>query len=308
MLTTVPHVRCGADANRLAFGAPGPSAALAASGRRATRANVRMRSPTESPPRQRASRLTPQRAASAPARSRRRAGEAELDAADDDIDRDGPPVRFDKYGRPALRGHTLAAQSRLVVEWLTGHGYPEAAAVSGTARSGPLHNLWERTSPARQSARRRAHDNRSGRTRDDAYREAHGECDAERRQRRRTLPHGHRKARDGEAGVKAMLAYEPAAHAAATYVDAGRLGDRECTHCAAMLWPAEAVRVPAGKNREGGTGWRGTLCCGNGAVAVEAVRRSAAVDELWREPQSAKDLVKHGRSCVSAAPPTPATP
>ena len=47
-------------------------------------------------------------------------------------------------------------------------------------------------------------------------------------------------------GVKAMLAYDPAAHAAAEYVDVGCLGDRECTHCGALLWPGEAVRVAAG--------------------------------------------------------------
>ena len=37
----------------------------------------------------------------------------------------------------------------------------------------------------------------------------------------RVHPRGHLKARNAncEAGVKAMLAYEPAAHAAASYVD-----------------------------------------------------------------------------------------
>ena len=225
----------------------------------------------------------------------------------------GPPaprvVQFDAHGRPVLRGHSPTTQDRLVVTWLTTHGHPEAASMAGSARAGPLQNLWERTSFARHArAARPAHDNRRGRER------AGGA--AIRRQRLRAHPRGHRKARNGEAGVRAMLAYEPAAHAAAQYVDLGCLGDRVCTHCGALLWAGEAVRIPAGRDRTDGTGWRGTLCCCSGTVHVEPVERAPAIDALFEDPRAAKDLVKHGRrwacreprvaACLSCCVPEPA--
>jgi hypothetical protein len=200
-------------------------------------------------------------------------------------------VRHDEHGRPILRGHPPPRQRELMLQWLHANGHLRAPEWDGdpTAIPRPLKNLWERTSAARQSDQRRTSDNRSGRHRDDRER------GGVRRARLRAHPRARNKARNGEAGVRAMLAYEPAAHAAAAYVDVGRLGDRVCTHCAALLWAGEAVRVPPGKDREGGTGWRGTLCCSNGAVLLPPISRSPAIDALFDDDRNAKDLEKHAR-------------
>ena len=207
------------------------------------------------------------------------------------------PVRYDENDRdrPVLRGHSPQTQARLATEWLTSHGHPQAAALEGLP-TGPLRRLWSTTSAGQVGrAPQPAHDNRARGPRTERYHAAHRQRDDVRRQRLRTCPRGHRKARNGEAGVRAMLAFEPAAHAAAQYVDVGCLGDRTCTHCAALLWPGEAARVPAGKDREGGTGWRGTLCCSSGAVHIDGVQRSAAIDGLFETPRDATDLAKHAR-------------
>ena len=61
-----------------------------------------------------------------------------------------------------------------------------------------------------------------------------------------------------------MLAYEPAAHAVAQYVDVGRLGDRKCVYCGALLWKAEAMRAGVGS-------YRGKTCCSKGTVQLDPV-------------------------------------
>ena len=53
-------------------------------------------------------------------------------------------------------------------------------------------------------------------------------------------PPGLHKARNAEQ----LLAYNADAFAAAEPKDIGALGDCECTHCGAQLWPAEATKVP----------------------------------------------------------------
>ena len=53
-------------------------------------------------------------------------------------------------------------------------------------------------------------------------------------------PPGLHKARNAEQ----LLAYNADAFAAAAPNDIGALGDCECTHCGAQLWPAEATKVP----------------------------------------------------------------
>ena len=47
-------------------------------------------------------------------------------------------------------------QERLIRTYLVENGHPDAANLGGNAQKGPLHNLWGRTSAARQTVARRA--------------------------------------------------------------------------------------------------------------------------------------------------------
>ncbi|EOD40013.1 hypothetical protein EMIHUDRAFT_223243 [Emiliania huxleyi CCMP1516] len=212
-------------------------------------------------------------------------------------------LQYDDSGAPIrpniLRIRDAATRTSLVRQYLIASGHPEAADMAGDASRGALHNLWRRTSAARQSRLR--------------HRDEGRQRSAVRREQDRDRPSGYLKARnstarpvrEGEtpvpaAGAKAMLRYDPKAHEAAAYVDLGSLTPddpadwRVCTYCKALLWPDEALRVPPAKD-EGGTGWRGTLCCGKGAVRLDPVQRSAALDELWKDDRNAKDLCHHAR-------------
>ena len=104
-------------------------------------------------------------------------------------------------------------------------------------------------------------------------------------------PPGLHKARNAEQ----LLAYNADAFAAAAPNDIGALGDCECTHCGAQLWPAEATKVPPSARGYFGTDWRGKSCCGCGAIHVPAVERSPGVEALWADYVDAKLLRKHSR-------------
>ena len=225
-------------------------------------------------------------------------------------------LQYDDSGAPIrpniLRIRDAATRTSLVRQYLIASGHPEAADMAGDASRGALHNLWRRTSAARQSRLR--------------HRDEGRQRSAVRREQDRDRPSGYLKARnstarpvrEGEtpvpaAGAKAMLRYDPKAHEAAAYVDLGSLTPddpadwRVCTYCKALLWPDEALRVPPAKD-EGGTGWRSTLCCGKGAVRLDPVQRSAALDELWKDDRNAKDLCHHARMCAAPFPLPPPTP
>ena len=99
-----------------------------------------------------------------------------------------------------------------------------------------------------------------------------------------------------------LLAYDEDAFDKASVVDVGRLGefsqecrkcdDNElweececrhmCSYCGALLFKAEARKMPtATKRGKFGTVWRGLTCCMQGAVDLEPVKRSAKIDALW---------------------------
>ena len=202
--------------------------------------------------------------------------------SDDELDR--AFVLYDADGRPVIgiserRWMSPDLKTELMRAWVEQHRF---AGAPFTGTHSALLRQWrsgERPEGPRvpRSAAERREDRRQS-------------C-ARRRWRLRMRPPGLHKARNAEE----LLAYNADAFAAAAPKDIGALGDCECTHCGAQLWPAEAKKVPPSARGYFGTDWRGTSCCGCGAIHVPPVERSPGVEALWQDRAQAKLLRKHAR-------------
>ena len=94
-----------------------------------------------------------------------------------------------------------------------------------------------------------------------------------------------------------VLALDRAALDASTTFNAGVLGGCDvcgglgcgceqrhvCTHCGALLFPAEAKRT-AVRGAFNTTWDGGDLCCAHGTVKLSPVRRDAAIEAVWADP------------------------
>ena len=151
--------------------------------------------------------------------------------SDDELDR--AFVLYDADGRPVIgRSEQSWMSSELKTElmrtWVEQHRF---AGAPFTGSHSALLRQWKSAErPEGLRIRRSAEERRA------AEQLRH----ARRRWRLRMRPPGLHKARNAEQ----LLAYNADAFAAAEPKDIGALGDCECTHCGAQLWPAEATKVP----------------------------------------------------------------
>ena len=81
----------------------------------------------------------------------------------------------------------------------------------------------------------------------------------------------------------------------------GRLGDKTCCHCDALLYEGEATKKSKMKPGE----WRGCSCCSDGQVDLPAVEGCTRVDDLWcgkegEDAAKAKLLHAHARKFNNA--------
>jgi hypothetical protein len=73
----------------------------------------------------------------------------------------------------------------------------------------------------------------------------------------------------------------------------GLLGARSCVYCRALLYEAEAVRVPHTDTH------CGDLCCSHGQVHVPPVVRCQELDTLFDDPETRTALLAHPRQYVT---------
>ena len=102
---------------------------------------------------------------------------------------------------------------------------------------------------------------------------------------------GHNRARCNEDILKPGFD-----HSSIAPHDGGKLGDKTCAYCGALLYPSEAVRIPT----RGGL-VRGKACCAEGQVELPPVQEHATVDALWRgNDEESTTLRKHSRQFNNA--------